>query len=69
MSEWNKFVKNHYHKEHNKDKSYSFKQALQDSAKLYKKQSANVLSMMGQTKKMKRRTGGKQGKRRRTSRR
>jgi hypothetical protein len=30
-------VKKHYHTEHAKNKSYSFKQALQDAAKSYKK--------------------------------
>ena len=30
---WNMFVKKIYHEGHNKDKSYSFKQALQDASK------------------------------------
>jgi len=33
MTAWNDFVKKIYHEGHNKDKSYSFKQALQDASK------------------------------------
>ena len=33
MTAWNDFVKKIYHEGHNKDKSYSFKQALQDSSR------------------------------------
>lgn len=33
MTAWNDFVKKIYHEGHNKDKGYSFKQALQDASK------------------------------------
>ena len=33
MTAWNDFVKKIYHEGHNKDNSYSFKQALQDASK------------------------------------
>jgi hypothetical protein len=33
MTAWNDFVKKIYHEGHNKDKSYSFKQALKDSSR------------------------------------
>lgn len=33
MTAWNDFVKKIYHEGHNKDKNYSFKQALQDASK------------------------------------
>jgi hypothetical protein len=33
MSAWNDFVKKIYHEGHNKNPSYSFKQALQDASK------------------------------------
>ena len=33
MTAWNDFVKKIYHEGHNKDSSYSFKQALQDASK------------------------------------
>ena len=33
MTAWNDFVKKIYHEGHNKDKTYSFKQALQDASK------------------------------------
>ena len=33
MTAWNDFVKKIYHEGHNKDKSYSFKKALQDASK------------------------------------
>lgn len=32
MSAWNDFVKKIYHEGHNKDKNYSFKQALKDAS-------------------------------------
>jgi len=32
MSAWNDFVKKIYHEGHNKDKSYSFRQALKDAS-------------------------------------
>jgi hypothetical protein len=32
MSAWNDFVKKVYHEGHNKDKNYSFKQALKDAS-------------------------------------
>jgi len=32
MTAWNDFVKKIYHEGHNKDKSYSFKQALKDAS-------------------------------------
>jgi hypothetical protein len=33
MTAWNDFVKKIYHEGHNKNKNYSFKQALQDASK------------------------------------
>jgi hypothetical protein len=33
MTAWNDFVKKIYHEGHDKDKNYSFKQALQDASK------------------------------------
>lgn len=32
MSAWNDFVKKIYHEGHNKDKNYSFRQALKDAS-------------------------------------
>jgi hypothetical protein len=63
-SAWNLFVKKIYHEGHNKDKSYSFKQALQDASKRKSEMGSSKAAPMGKrTKKSKK--GGKKGKSRR----
>jgi len=67
-SAWNLFVKKIYHEGHNKDKSYSFKQALQDASKRKSEMGSSKSAPMGKsmskrTKKSKK--GGKRGKSRR----
>ena len=47
MSAWNDLVKKIYHEGHNKDKNYSFKQALKDASarKSEMGKSANAMSV------------------------
>ena len=50
MSAWTKFVTSHYNKMKASNKSYKFKDAMRDAAKLYKKGADSVSSAV--TKKM-----------------
>ena len=62
MSEWNMFVKKIYHEGHNKNKNYSFKQALKDASKRKHEMGestgklANKMKTMKKTKKQGRKT-------------
>ena len=51
MTAWNDFVKKIYHEGHNKNSSYSFKQALQDASKR-KGEMGTATSMKNPSKKM-----------------
>jgi len=59
-SPWNLFVKKIYHEGHNKNKTYSFKQALQDASKR-KGEMTNVTSKKpnGKTRKNGKKTGSR----------
>jgi hypothetical protein len=50
MSAWNDFVKKIYHEGHNKNKSYSFKQALKDASRR-KGEMSNMPSSKSKTQK------------------
>ena len=71
MSAWNDFVKKIYHEGHNKNPSYSFKQALQDASK--RKGEMGSSSPASKTKKMRKSKksamkGGKKSRKHRKSR-
>jgi hypothetical protein len=53
MSAWNDFVKKIYHEGHDKNPSYSFKQALQDASKRKGEMGSMKSSPMSKSKKMK----------------
>jgi hypothetical protein len=70
MSAWNDFVKKIYHEGHNKNPSYSFKQALQDASKRKGEMGSSPAS---KTKKMRKSRksamkGGKKSRKHRKSR-
>jgi len=66
MTAWNDFVKKIYHEGHNKNPSYSFKQALKDASKR-KGEMGKTPSMtsMSSTKKMRSKSSKKGGSSRR----
>ena len=55
MTAWNDLVKKIYHEGHNKDKSYSFKQALQDASKRKSEMGSSSASASGPSKKSRKR--------------
>ena len=65
MSAWNDFVKKIYHEGHNKDKNYSFRQALKDASARKSEMGKPELAMGVKTKKAK--TSRKSRKSRRKS--
>ena len=62
MTAWNDFVKKIYHEGHNKDKSYSFKQALQDSSKRKGEMGSSSSSSASASSSKKSRKKGKKSK-------
>ena len=66
---WNLFVKKIYHEGHNKNSSYSFKQALQDASKRKGEMgSSSSSTSTKKTKKSKSKTSKKGGRKSRKSR-
>jgi hypothetical protein len=53
MSDWTKFVTAHYNKMKATNKSYKFKDAMKDAAKLYKKDSSASASVSKKSRKTK----------------
>jgi hypothetical protein len=53
MSAWNDFVKKIYHEGHNKDNSYSFRQALKDASARKSEMGKPEMAMGVKTKKTK----------------
>jgi hypothetical protein len=47
MSAWNDFVKKIYHEGHNKDKNYSFRQALKDASARKSEMGTTAATAMG----------------------
>ena len=62
MTAWNDFVKKIYHEGHNKDKSYSFKQALQDASKRKGEMGSSSASSSSSSSKKSRKKGKKSKK-------
>jgi len=62
MTAWNDFVKKIYHEGHNKDKSYSFKQALQDASKRKGEMGSSSASSASASSSKKSRKKGKKSK-------
>jgi hypothetical protein len=62
MTAWNDFVKKIYHEGHNKDKSYSFKQALQDASKRKGEMGSSSSSSASASSSKKSRKKGKKSK-------
>ena len=62
MTAWNDFVKKIYHEGHNKDKSYSFKQALQDASKRKGEMGSSSASSASSSSKKSRKKGRKSKK-------
>jgi len=62
MTAWNDFVKKIYHEGHNKDKSYSFKQALQDASKRKGEMGSSSASSSSSSSSKKSRKKGKKSK-------
>lgn len=62
MTAWNDFVKKIYHEGHNKDKSYSFKQALQDASKRKGEMGSSSSSSSSASSSKKSRKKGKKSK-------
>ena len=65
---WNLFVKKIYHEGHNKNASYSFKQALQDASKRKGEMGSSSSTSAKKTKKSKSKTSKKGSKKSRKSR-
>ena len=67
MTAWNDFVKKIYHEGHNKDSSYSFKQALQDASRRKGEMGSSTSSSSTKSKKMRKsKKGGKSRKSRKS---
>jgi len=62
MSAWNDFVKKIYHEGHNKDKNYSFKQALKDASNRKGEMKNSSPVAMGTKKSMKKSMKKSKGK-------
>ena len=62
MTAWNDFVKKIYHEGHNKDSSYSFKQALQDASKRKGEMGSSSASSVSSSAKKSKKRGKKSKK-------